>query len=90
MDNNSVVITADMIYAEIHNEGGEMYVTDKMKAFFWAKFYAAQGQDAAFWRGMALKKIGEKIIIPKREYMAETPELQKLLQKEFQAYLNEL
>lgn len=90
IDNNSVVITADMIYAEIHNEGGEIIVTDKMKAFFWAKFYVAQGQDAAFWRGMALKKVGEKIIVPQREFMAETSELQELLQKEFQAYLNEL
>ena len=86
--NNSVEITADMTYAEIHNEGGEIIVTQKMKKFFWAKFYEAQGQDASFWRGMALKKIGEKIIIPQREFMAETPELQDLLQKEFQAYLN--
>jgi phage gpG-like protein len=40
-------------YAAIHNEGGEIRVTAKMKRFFWAKMYEAEG---AFGR----KKNGEK------------------------------
>ena len=30
-------------YASIHNEGGEITVTAKMKRFFWAMFYKASG-----------------------------------------------
>ena len=30
-------------YASIHNEGGEIEVTAKMKSFFWAMFYKASG-----------------------------------------------
>jgi hypothetical protein len=29
-------------YTQIHNEGGEIVVTEKMKAFFWAKYYEAE------------------------------------------------
>lgn len=30
-------------YASIHNEGGEITVTQKMKSFFWAMYYKAAG-----------------------------------------------
>lgn len=30
-------------YAAIHNEGGSIKVTDRMKKFFWHKYYEAQG-----------------------------------------------
>ncbi len=30
-------------YAGIHNEGGEIQVTERMKKFFWAKYYEASG-----------------------------------------------
>ena len=36
---NSVVFTSSEPYAAIHNEGGEIVVTEKMKRFFWAKYY---------------------------------------------------
>lgn len=43
-------VTADSItfvtsepYAGTHNEGGEILVTERMKRFFWAKMYEAQG-----------------------------------------------
>lgn len=40
-------------YAAIHNEGGAIKVTDRMKAFFWHKYYEAQG-------GFGRKKNGER------------------------------
>lgn len=40
---NSIVFRSDLPYAEIHNEGGEIVVTDKMKKFFWWKYYSATG-----------------------------------------------
>lgn len=40
---DGVVIYSDVPYGKIHNEGGEIKVTAKMKRFFRAKFYEAQG-----------------------------------------------
>ena len=31
--------TSSLPYASLHNEGGEVVVTQKMKSFFWAMFY---------------------------------------------------
>ena len=40
---NSVVFMSDLPYAAIHNEGGEIKVTAKMKKFFWYKYYSTTG-----------------------------------------------
>ena len=40
-------------YAQIHNEGGDIIVTAKMKRFFWAKYYELTGK-------VSYKKSGEK------------------------------
>lgn len=40
---NSVVFYTDLPYAGIHNEGGEIVVTARMKRYFRAKFYESQG-----------------------------------------------
>ena len=40
---NSVVFYSDLPYSGIHNDGGEIVVTEKMKRFFWAKYYEASG-----------------------------------------------
>lgn len=50
---NSIRFFTDLPYAGIHNEGGEIKVTRKMKAFFWHKYYEATG---SFGR----KKNGER------------------------------
>jgi phage gpG-like protein len=112
---NSITITADTTlvgsgfdYAEIHNEGGEIVVTEQMKSFFWAKYYETEGkqstnkrgerrntksnqtlsQDAQFWKAMALKKVGDKITIPQRQFIGENEELKALLETELQAFLD--
>lgn len=41
-----VVIEADSDYAEIHNEGGTITVTVKMKKYFWYKYYQLAGIDS--------------------------------------------
>lgn len=38
-----ITFSSSLPYAGIHNEGGEIEVTDKMKRFFRAKFYEVQG-----------------------------------------------
>lgn len=40
---NSITFYTDLPYAPIHNEGGEIIVTEKMKKFFWHKYYEATG-----------------------------------------------
>ena len=40
---NSITFSSDLPYAAIHNEGGEIRVTPRMRRFFWAKYYAARG-----------------------------------------------
>ena len=52
IEGDSVVFFSNSPYAAIHNEGGEIRITDKMHRFFWAKYYEAQG-------GFGRKKNGE-------------------------------
>lgn len=40
---NGIVFYSDLPYASIHNEGGDITVTAKMKRFFWAKYYQSTG-----------------------------------------------
>jgi len=40
---NAITFYSDLPYAAIHNEGGEIIVTTKMKKFFWHKYYEATG-----------------------------------------------
>ncbi|MBS7234210.1 hypothetical protein KHA90_24720 [Flavobacterium psychroterrae] len=42
-DGSSVTWSSSLPYATINNEGGEIIVTAKMKSFFWAMFYKANG-----------------------------------------------
>ncbi len=42
-DEDSITFTSDLPYAAIHNEGGEIKVTKRMKRYFWAMYYKANG-----------------------------------------------
>lgn len=42
-DDVSITFYSDLSYAGIHNEGGEIKVTARMKKFFWHKYYEATG-----------------------------------------------
>lgn len=98
---NSVIFETSVPYAKIHNDGGTIIVTKRMKAFFCYKYKAAIGartfkrngsqrnnkknrllnSDAEFYRAMALKPIGSKIIIPKRQFIGKHPEVNKILKE---------
>lgn len=43
VSNDSVSWSSSLPYASVHNEGGEITVTAKMKSFFWAMHYKAAG-----------------------------------------------
>jgi len=71
---NSVIFTSSEAYAAIHNEGGNITVTEKMKKYFWAKFKET-GQP--HFKRMALMKVGSKINIPQRKFIGDSPEVRK-------------
>jgi len=74
-------------YAKIHNEGGSIAVTPKMKRYHWAMERKSRGAKKSFHKAMALKKVGSKIKMPKRTYLAITPHTRQIVQRELNEYL---
>lgn len=63
-----VGVDASIKYGEIHNKGGKIPVTPKMRRYFWA-MYKQTGDD--FYKNMALTK-KTHFEIPKRQYIGNT------------------
>lgn len=40
---HSVIFESTLPYAAIHNEGGQIVVTQKMKSYFWHRYYQTKG-----------------------------------------------
>lgn len=96
INKNGVSVGVDediLVYAGIHNDGGNIAVTAKMKRYFWAKHYEADRRDleddADFYRNMALRKEGSDIKIPQREFVGESKLLQEFLEKQVQAFVDD-
>lgn len=49
------MLYSDLPYASIHNDGGEIKVTRKMKRYFWHKYYEARGSFGRKKNGEARK-----------------------------------
>lgn len=86
--NQQVVrVGSQLIYAGVHNDGAEITVTKKMKAYFWWKYYrfsnaagltkrrTSANDKAEFCKRMALMKEGHRIKIPKRQFIGESKTL---------------
>ena len=89
---SSLFFSSDLPYAGIHNEGGEIVVTERMKRFFWAKYREANGgtwtrrkvngtgsAEVEFWKLMALKKVGSTIRIPMRRFLGVNAEVEQIV-----------
>mgnify|MGYP002621452394 CR=1 FL=1 len=77
VEGSSIRFKSSAPYASIHNNGGEITVTAKMKKFFWAMHYKSAGAvtgkggkrddalnaEAQKWKAMALMKVGSTIKI---------------------------
>ena len=74
VDADSVIWETSEKYAAIHNYGGTITVTSKMKKFFWYKYKATKDDS---WKWMALMKIGTQINIPQRQFLGDHPEVRK-------------
>lgn len=77
-DESSITFYSDLAYAGIHNEGGEIKVTARMKRFFWHKYHETKDE---FWRMMALMKEGKTIKIPRRQFLGMAPEVETEVRK---------
>ncbi len=109
--NNQVEVgirSTEIPYAEIHQQGGRISVTDKMRKFFWAQYYqhatgssrnsrgrnkrssSSLGSEASFWKAMAMKRKNATIDIPKRQFMAVTPDLEKTILRVIQTEMNHI
>lgn len=99
--------------ADIHNEGGDIKVTARMKGYFWHRYYEAVGGfgrkkngelrndkrtrrlsgNAAFWKYMALMRVGSVIRIPKRQFLGAASEVEKavtdIIKTRLSEYFNE-
>ena len=74
-----VVISVDknIPYAEIHNEGGKIPVTPKMRRYFWAMFKQTGN---SYYKGLALTK-KTNFEIPERQYIGNTLAMEPILDK---------
>lgn len=74
VDADSVVWETSERYAAIHNYGGSITVTAKMKKFFWYKYKVTKDDS---WKWMALMKTGVRITIPQRQFLGDHPQVRK-------------
>lgn len=72
-------------YAKIHNEGGTIPITSKMRAFFWAMFAKTK---QPIYKALALKRT--PIVIPKREFFGLSESEKSLLEKMIKEKLENL
>ncbi|MFC4262459.1 hypothetical protein ACFOWM_06205 [Ferruginibacter yonginensis] len=100
--NQTISWSSSLPYASIHNNGGVLVVTAKMKAFFWFKYMQAMNKlvysvktksvrntkgnranstEAEIWKAMALKKVGDKITIPKRRFIGDHPNVKTIIRQ---------
>lgn len=93
IEGTTVRWTSSVPYADIQNNGGEVEITAKMKRYFWAMYYkaigAAKGRkgatqkafsvEAEHWKALALKKVGDKLKIPKRQFIGNHTEIKRMV-----------
>lgn len=111
LTNYIIKFSSSLPYAKIHNEGGKIKVTEKMKKYFWYLYKQATGgityslktkeaqktkrnrtltADAQFYKAMALKKVGEIIIVEKRQFLGYHPDQDGIVQRAVDRNIHEL
>ena len=75
---DGVRFTSSEPYTTLHNEGGKITVTAKMKRYFWAKFMQTKDES---WRRMALMKVGKVITMPERRFIGNGPDTQRIIRE---------
>lgn len=73
---DGVRFLSSLPYTSLHNEGGKITVTAKMKRYFWAQFMKTKDEA---WRRMALMKVGKVINMPERRFIGDGPDTQRII-----------
>lgn len=97
VEGRRLIFTSSMPYAKIHNEGGAITVTARMKGYFWHKYKEEtkrlkgkeMTEEGAFYRAMALKRRGSKIQIPRRMFLGKSAEVEKIVRQVAEDCLDE-
>lgn len=87
---NKVTVVSDTPYSKLQNDGGVLTITPKMRRFFWGQYLRSGGKIVEgnpkggdmFWYRMALHR-GNKITIPSRPFVYDTPEMVTRLNNQF-------
>ena len=102
---HQITWSSSLPYASLQNEGGEIIVTEKMKRFFWAMFYKANGavtpsgkgkrnerlsQEAQTWKALALQKVGAKMKVKQRQFIGDHPQLRQNIERVVDRNMKEL
>lgn len=103
--NNDITWSSSLPYASLQNEGGEIIVTERMKRFFWAMFYKANGavtasgkgernkrlsQEAQTWRALALQKVGAKMKVKQRQFIGDHTQVRQRVEQVVDHNIKEL
>lgn len=75
---DGVRFTSSLPYPALHNEGGKVKVTAKMKRFFWYKYKTTKLE---MWKYFALMKEGKVLTIPKRQFIGDGPDTQRIIRE---------
>lgn len=75
---SGVRFTSSLPYAALHNEGGQITVTAKMKRFFWYKYKRTKDES---WKRMALMKVGRVIVMPERRFIGDGSETRRMIRE---------
>ena len=81
-----VIFTSSEPYAAIHNYGGTITVTEKMKKLFWAKYKQTKQER---YKHLALMKTGTKIKMPQRQFIGNSPEVKKAVEDIVSSAINQ-
>lgn len=79
---NGVQFSTDTPYMGLHNRGGKVTITPRMRKFFWAMYYKKGGKNkqpgaaARYWRNMALTK-KSAITILQRQIIGDHPRVRQ-------------
>jgi phage gpG-like protein len=83
----SITFSSDTPYASIHNEGGEIEVTKKMKGYFWY-MYGQTGYEP--YKAIAMKRLGSKITIPQRQFIGYHKTIDKIVEEHAQDMIEDV
>ena len=91
---DSITFYTDLPYAAIHNDGGEIVVTEKMKRFFWHKYYEATGSFGRKKNGerrndKRTRQLSTEADFWRRRFLGTGPEVERIVREIIEDNLNE-